>query len=55
MRVFDYFYARYIVGLMQEKKTSDPKAGFLKETTEEWLPSHVKAGKDLRRRFFVEE
>jgi hypothetical protein len=57
MRVFDHFYARYIVGVMQEKNTSDPKAGFLKEDTEEWLPAHFKKGgrKDLRRRYFMEE
>jgi len=42
---------------MQEKGTSDPKAGFLKEKTEDWLPANFKAGgrKDLRRRYFVEE
>jgi phosphatidylserine/phosphatidylglycerophosphate/cardiolipin synthase-like enzyme len=57
MRVFDHFYARYIVGVMQEKGTGDPKAGFLKETTDEWLPAHFKKGgrKDLRRRYFVDE
>jgi phosphatidylserine/phosphatidylglycerophosphate/cardiolipin synthase-like enzyme len=57
MRVFDHFYARYIVGVMQEKGTSDPKAGFLKERTEDWLPANFKAGgrKDLRRRYFMEE
>lgn len=57
MRVFDHLYSRYIVGVMQEKGTSDPKAGYLKEKTEEWLPAHFKAGgrKDLRRRYFMEE
>jgi hypothetical protein len=30
MRVFDHFYARYIVGVMHEKGTSDTRAGFLK-------------------------
>jgi phosphatidylserine/phosphatidylglycerophosphate/cardiolipin synthase-like enzyme len=57
MRVFDHLYSRYIVGVMQEKGTSDPKAGFLKEKTEEWLPANFKAGgrKDLRRRYFLEE
>jgi phosphatidylserine/phosphatidylglycerophosphate/cardiolipin synthase-like enzyme len=57
MRVFDHLYARYIVGVMQEKGTSDPKAGYLKETTEEWLPANFKGGgrKDLRRRYFMEE
>jgi phosphatidylserine/phosphatidylglycerophosphate/cardiolipin synthase-like enzyme len=57
MRVFDHLYARYIVGVMQEKGTSDPKAGYLKEKTEEWLPANFKAGgrKDLRRRYFMEE
>jgi phosphatidylserine/phosphatidylglycerophosphate/cardiolipin synthase-like enzyme len=57
MRVFDHLYSRYIVGVMKEKGTSDPKAGYLKETTEEWLPAHFKAGgrKDLRRRYFMQE
>ena len=57
MRVFDHLYARYIVGVMQEKGTGDPKAGYLKEKTEEWLPANFKAGgrKDLRRRYFLEE
>lgn len=57
MRIFDHLYARYIVGVMQEKGTSDPKAGFLKEKTEEWLPANFKAGgrKDLRRRYFMED
>jgi len=57
MRVFDHFYARYIVGVMQEKGTGDPKAGFLKENTDEWLPAHFKkrGRKDLRRRYFMEE
>jgi hypothetical protein len=57
MRVFDHLYARYIVGVMREKGTSDPGAGFLKEKTEEWLPANFKEGgrKDLRRRYFMED
>jgi phosphatidylserine/phosphatidylglycerophosphate/cardiolipin synthase-like enzyme len=57
MRVFDHLYARYIVGVMQEKGTSDPNARFLKEKTEGWLPAHFKTGgrKDLRRRYFLQE
>jgi phosphatidylserine/phosphatidylglycerophosphate/cardiolipin synthase-like enzyme len=57
MRIFDHLYARYIVGVMQEKGTSDPKAGFLKEKTEDWLPANFKEGgrKDLRRRYFMED
>ena len=57
MRVFDHLYARYIVGVMQEKGTSDPKAGFLKEKAEDWVPANFKAGgrKDLRRRYFIED
>ncbi|HKE57900.1 MAG TPA: hypothetical protein VKB46_14405 [Pyrinomonadaceae bacterium] len=57
MRVFDHLYSRYIVGVMQKKGTSDSKAGFLKEKTEEWLPPHFKARgrKDLRRRYFMED
>jgi hypothetical protein len=40
---------------MKEKGTSDPKAGSLKESTEDWLPANFKAGgrKDLRRRYFI--
>jgi hypothetical protein len=55
MRVFDHLYSRYIVGIMKEKGTSDPKAGYLKESTEDWLPANFKAGgrKDLRRRYFI--
>jgi hypothetical protein len=54
MQIFDHLYARYIAGVMQEKGTSDPKAGFLKEKTEEWLSANFKAGgrKDLRRRYW---
>lgn len=57
MRVFDHLYARYIVGVMQDKGTSDPKAGFLKEKTEDWLSANFKEGgrKDLRRRYFMED
>jgi phosphatidylserine/phosphatidylglycerophosphate/cardiolipin synthase-like enzyme len=55
MRVFDHLYSRYIVGVMQEKGTSDPTAGYLKEKTEDWLPANFKADgrKDLRRRYFI--
>jgi hypothetical protein len=44
MRVLDHLCARYIVGVMQEKGTSDPKAGFLKEKTEDWLSANFKEG-----------
>jgi hypothetical protein len=54
MRVFDHLYSRYIVGKMKEAGTSDPNAGFLKETAEEWVPQHFKKGrKELRRRYFM--
>lgn len=55
MRVFDHLYSRYIVGIMKEKGSSDPKAGYLKESTEDWLPTNFKAGgrKDLRQRYFI--
>jgi phosphatidylserine/phosphatidylglycerophosphate/cardiolipin synthase-like enzyme len=55
MRIFDHLYSRYIVGIMKKKGTSDPKAGFLKEKTEEWLPAHFTPDgrKDLRRRYFI--
>ena len=57
MRIFDHLYARYIVGIMQEKGTSDPKAGFLKDDPVQWVPANFKKGsrKDLRRRSFMED
>ena len=57
MRVFDHLYSRHTVGVMQEKRTIDPKAGFSKQKTEDWLPANFKHGgrKDLRRRYFMEE
>ena len=57
MRVFEHFYARYIVGILKEEGKSDPKAGFLKDKTSDWLPAHFQPGgrKDLRRRYFMEE
>lgn len=54
MRIFDHLYARYIVGKMKKAGTSDPDAGFLKETSNEWVPQHFKPGrKELRRRYFM--
>jgi len=54
MRVFDHFYARYIVEKMKAAGTSDPDAGFLKENASEWVPQHFKAGrKQLRRMYFM--
>jgi phosphatidylserine/phosphatidylglycerophosphate/cardiolipin synthase-like enzyme len=54
MRIFDHLYARYIVGKMKKAGTSDPDAGFLKNTANEWVPQHFKPGrKELRRRYFM--
>lgn len=54
MRIFDHLYSRYIIGKMKKLGTSDPKAGFLKEKTEDWLPQNFQKGrKDLRRRYFM--
>jgi hypothetical protein len=54
MRIFDHLYARYIVGKMKKAGTSDPDAGFLKDTANEWVPQHFRPGrKELRRRYFM--
>jgi hypothetical protein len=39
---------------MKKAGTSDPDAGFLKNTAPEWVPEHFRPGrKDLRRRYFM--
>jgi phosphatidylserine/phosphatidylglycerophosphate/cardiolipin synthase-like enzyme len=55
MRVFDHHYARYIVRLLQDGGQSDPEAGYLKEKTADWLPSHFNAAsyKAKRRKYFA--
>lgn len=55
MRVFDHHYARYIVRILTEAGRSDPEAGYLKERTDDWLPSHFNptSYKSKRRRYFV--
>jgi phosphatidylserine/phosphatidylglycerophosphate/cardiolipin synthase-like enzyme len=54
MRIFDHLYSRYIVGKMKKLGTQNPKAGFLKEETKDWLPQNFEKGrKDLRRRYFM--
>jgi phosphatidylserine/phosphatidylglycerophosphate/cardiolipin synthase-like enzyme len=56
MRIFDHLYSRYIVGKMKKAGTSDPDAGFLKESAKEWVPQHFRKGrKQLRRRYFMGE
>lgn len=55
MRVFDHHYARYIVRVLTDTGRSDPNAGFLKEQTADWLPSHFNLAsyKSKRRIYFA--
>jgi phosphatidylserine/phosphatidylglycerophosphate/cardiolipin synthase-like enzyme len=55
MRVFDHHYARYIVRLLTDEGRSDPEAGYLKEKTIDWLPSHFNPAsyKAKRRKYFA--
>ena len=55
MRVFDHHYARYIVRVLTQEGRSDPEAGYLKEKTADWLPSHFNAAsyKAKRRKYFA--
>ena len=56
MRIFDHFYARYIVEKLEKAGTLDPNAGYLKEKAEDWVPLHFVDGrKSLRRRYFMGE
>lgn len=55
MRVFDHHYARYIVRKLADEGQADPEAGYLKEDTADWLPSHFKKAsyKSKRRKYFA--
>ena len=55
MRVFDHHYARYIVRILSEEGRSDPKAGYLKKNTVDWLPTHFNPNsyKSKRRKYFA--
>jgi phosphatidylserine/phosphatidylglycerophosphate/cardiolipin synthase-like enzyme len=55
MRVFDHHYARYVVRILADEWRSDPEAGYLKESTAEWLPSHFNSAsyKSKRRKYFA--
>jgi len=55
MRVFDHHYARYMVRVLTNAGRSDPEAGYLKEKTADWLPSHFNAAsyKAKRRKYFA--
>lgn len=55
MRIFDHHYARYLNRKMSEQGTNDPKAGYLKDTPNGWVPSHFAKGsyKTKRRKYFV--
>ena len=55
MRVFDHHYARYVVRLLNDQGRANPDAGYIKETTAEWLPKHFDPAsyKSKRRRYFA--
>ena len=55
MRVFDHHYARYIVRLLTDEGRADPDAGYLKEKSADWLPSHFNPAsyKSKRRKYFA--
>jgi phosphatidylserine/phosphatidylglycerophosphate/cardiolipin synthase-like enzyme len=55
MRVFDHHYARYIVRILTDEGRADAEAGYLKEKTKDWLPSHFNPAsyKAKRRRYFT--
>jgi phosphatidylserine/phosphatidylglycerophosphate/cardiolipin synthase-like enzyme len=55
MRIFDHHYARYIVRVLTDEGRSDPEAGYLKEKTADWLPSHFNPAsyKAKRRKYFT--
>ena len=55
MRVFDHHYARYIVRVLADEGRSDPEAGYLKEKSADWLPSHFNPAsyKSKRRKYFT--
>ncbi|QRM33189.1 phospholipase D-like domain-containing protein [Microvirga sp. VF16] len=55
MRIFDHHYVRYVIAKLKAGGQHDPDAGYLKEKTSEWLPSHFEPGpKEKRRRFFMQ-
>jgi phosphatidylserine/phosphatidylglycerophosphate/cardiolipin synthase-like enzyme len=55
MRVFDHHYARYVVRVLADEGRSDPEAGYLKEKSADWLPSHFDPAsyKSKRRKYFT--
>jgi phosphatidylserine/phosphatidylglycerophosphate/cardiolipin synthase-like enzyme len=55
MRVFDHHYTRYVVRVLADEGRSDPEAGYLKEKTADWLPSHFNPAsyKSKRRKYFT--
>lgn len=55
MRVFDHHYTRYVSRILTEAGKSDPEAGYLKTSTDDWLPAHFSSDsyKAKRRRYFV--
>jgi len=55
MRVFDHHYARYIVRLLSDEGRADPDAGYLKDKSADWIPSHFNPDsyKSKRRKYFA--
>ncbi|PZQ88716.1 MAG: hypothetical protein DI534_11220 [Leifsonia xyli] len=55
MRIFDHHYARYVIAKLKRKNASDPDAGYLKNSPEDWIGPHFDPAsyKSKRRRYFV--
>lgn len=50
MRIFDHHYVRYIIAKLKLSGQQDPDAGYLKDSTADWLDGHMKPGAKARRR-----
>jgi len=44
MRIFDHLYSRYVIEKLHAAGKLDPKSGYLKENTGDWITSHFKTG-----------
>jgi phosphatidylserine/phosphatidylglycerophosphate/cardiolipin synthase-like enzyme len=56
MRIFDHHYARYLVRKLRNSAETNSNAGYLKETSAEWVTTHFQADsyKAKRRKYYVE-
>jgi hypothetical protein len=41
MRVFEHYYARYLVRVLTDDGRLDPEANYLKDKISDWLPPHL--------------